>query len=507
MNAADTAPSAAMTALARIGLYARSETRFFLIALARRLKERHGSSIVLYSGNAQETAFYRRHGADVFAEIVETKSLHAAALEAPAEEAVEVERACAYEARIGQTINFLSVSNRHLGRGYALGGFNHPRSRISEETSYINLLHAYNECLAFWDREIPARGLTLLLNGPREAAVMARLHGVPYRAFAGSRYRNHHNWAWNEFYENPEFDEAYRAGEGADEPALDQPYHSHLVNRARYLRDTSLLRLASRGAREIARYAWWRMRGYEKAHGYFLSQNLGMMYRIWADTKRLGRIATTKLDDLAGKRFVYYPLHQEPEMALQGLSPEYFYQLSLIAAVARDLPAGVRLVVKETFGAIGRRPRDFYRQIAEFKNVVLLEPLELGLECARHAAAVVTICGTGGLEAAVLGKPVVAFGAHNSYNLLPQVRVVSSESQIAAHLHWALDPRFDTAAAREAGKRFLRAVVARSFDMGGYDFIDVVKFDQEAVEGACQALLRSLSAQTGIAPRLAVAAQ
>lgn len=495
----------ALGSLARVGLYARSETRLFHVALARALKARFGSAIVLYSGNAQETAFYRRHGDGAFDEIVEAKVLHAASMETPAEERLEIERARTHEARLGQTINFLSVSNRHLGRGYALGGFHHPRSRISEETSYAQLLHAYNACLDFWNREIPTRRLSLLLNGPREAAVMARQHGVPYRVFAGSRFGNYHNWAWNEFYENPEFARAYRNREGAG-ATLEKPYHSHLVNRSRYMRDASMLRLCGRGAREIAKFAWWRLRGYEKGRGYYLGDNLKMMARIRSDARRLSRIATTRLADLKGVPFVYYPLHQEPEMALQGLSPEYFYQLPLIAAVARDLPAGVRLAVKETFGAIGRRPRDFYGQIAEFKNVMLLETMELGLECARRAEAVVTICGTAGLEAAVLGRPVIAFGVHNNYNNLPQVRVVQAERDLAGHLRWALDPRFDREAARADGQRFLNAVVARSFDMRGYDFIDVARFEEGAVNDAADALVRGL-AEDDAARGAAAAAQ
>ena len=67
------------------------------------------------------------------------------------------------------------------------------------------------------------------------------------------------------------------------------------------------------------------------------------------------------------------------------MSPEYFYQLSCIAALSRDLPAGAILVVKETLAATGRRPRDFYAQIKEFKNVVMLDIRELGLEVVRAA--------------------------------------------------------------------------------------------------------------------------
>ena len=173
----------------------------------------------------------------------------------------------------------------------------------------------------------------------------------------------------------------------------------------------------------------------KKAKGYYLGENLRYFARMYRDWRRLGRLATTRLADLDKTPFVFYPLHLEPEMALQGLSPEYFYQLSLIAAVSRDLPAGVLLAVKEAFGAVGRRPADFYGQIAEFKNVVMLHPLELGVDCVRRAAAVVTICGTAGFEAAVMGRPVVAFGRHNVYNFLPHVTPVTDEARLQGASH------------------------------------------------------------------------
>lgn len=480
------------SAFARIGLYARSETRFFHIALARLLKQRFGSKIVLYSGDTQKSEFYAQHGDEIFSDIVNVKTPHACAVEQALDMTVEIDRARKLESRFGKTFNYLSISNRHLGRGYALGGFYHPRSRYSEETGYINLLHAYNEVMEFWDREMSQRNLTLLMNGPYESAVVSRVHGIPYRVFAGSRYLNFHNWAWNEFYENPEFEAAYNAGEGGGLQELERPYHAHLVNRAQYMKQRSLLQFCKRAADQIARYFWWKLRGYAKARGYYLSQRVAIIYRIWSETRHLSKLATTTLKDLQGNRFVYFPLHQEPESALQELSPEYFYQLSAIAAIARDLPAGVRLAVKETFGAIGRRPRDFYRQIAEFKNVVLLETLELGLDCVRQADAVVTICGTAGFEGAVLGKSVIAFGHHNNYNFLPHIHFIEKESDLRSALALVLGQSGSSQFLLD-GQRFLRATVVRSFDMRGYHPSAATKFDPQSVEEACQALERGLT--------------
>jgi hypothetical protein len=206
-------------------------------------------------------------------------------------------------------------------------------------------------------------------------------------------------------------------------------------------------------------------------------------------------LARTTLADLSGRRFVFYPLHLEPEAALQGLSPEYLFQLGLVTAVARDLPAGTLLAVKEHVTALGRRPADFYRQIAEFKNVVLLDPLEHGVACAKAAAATVTICGSAGFEAAVMGRPVVAFGRHNIYRHLPHVRSITDEASLGQALREALSGALPSEQSRRDGARFLQAVIERSFDMRNYSYQVLDRFEPEAVRDACSCLARSLAEQ------------
>ncbi|MCB1005374.1 MAG: MCE family protein [Acidimicrobiales bacterium] len=217
--------------------------------------------------------------------------------------------------------------------------------------------------------------------------------------------------------------------------------------------------------------------------------------------------AAGRLADLAGKRFLYYPLHYEPERALQGISPEYFYQLYCIAALSRDLPAGVLLAVKDQFYGVAARPDNFYAQIKQLKNVFMLDPLERGLEVVKAADAVATICGTSGFEAAALGRPVVAFGRHNTYGFLPHVWTIEDEARLPEVLATVLDESFDGARARADGQRFLNAVMACSFDMQGYTHVKLDSFGPQSVPDSIDALERSMSPdrRAGEAP-LAVAA-
>lgn len=481
--------------LKNIAMGARSEMRFLMVSMARALKEKHGSAIHLYCASAQEESYYKTKFGDVFASVQVSESAYARAFDGNLEEAEVLGRARRFEAMLGETINRLILPDRHFGRGYSLGGYFHPRSVMSEETSYLQVVNGYCREIAFWEKEFKDKAITLVLNCPLTAYFVAKAKDIPYRALAGSRYKNLHYWAWNPLYENPLFARTYERGDVSEELQLLEPYHSHLSARKTYSNAFTLRRVLRQTAYIALQRVYWKIRGYEKAKkGYYFTQSVQLVYRKWREYRRLMGLPLLKLDDLKGKKFAYFPMHIEPETALHGISPEYFYQQSLIAAVSRDLPADTILAVKEPYGMIGRRPDHFYRQILDLKNVVLLDPWEQGIKCAQSADVVVTICGTAGLEAVAGGKPVISFGHHNMYNILPCVRVVSDESRLKGYLAEALSGAVPSATIRAEASRLLSAIVQCSFDLGEYDYIKLENFSEDCVRQAADALAESVSA-------------
>lgn len=475
-------------------IQAHSEFRGLLFALAERFAEKHASEIVLYCANDQEKMYWVRKAGEI-TDVRVNASLYEAARRPVGDEVSLMERARSYEAEFGITINGLSVTDRHLGRGYALGGFKHPRSQISESTSYAQMVAAFVNELEFWTQEFDTFMPTLVIGYNKIQAIIARRRGIPFRLLTGARYKNYYQWFQNEFFENSLVEERYReirepATDGAETIAA--PYKAHMDTRTHFHRTVKLDYLLKESLIIILRHIYWNIRRYEKARGYLLSDRLAYPWRRREDTKLLSGKISKPLSALEGQKFVYYPLHTEPEVALQGLSPEYFYQLSCIAAVSRDLPAGTVLAVKETFQATGRRPTDFYRQIAEFKNVVMLDMLELGPDVIEACKAVATITGTAGLEGAVMGKPVITFGQHNIYNFLEHVSVVTAESQLRGFLETALSEQFDRAKALSDGQRFLQALVSCSFDLQGYNILEPENVTVDQGDIAYRALLSSL---------------
>lgn len=110
------------------------------------------------------------------------------------------------------------------------------------------------------------------------------------------------------------------------------------------------------------------------------------------------------------ENFLYFPLHVSPEATTMVVAPDKTDQFAVIEAVAKALPPGYSLVVKEHMPMMGKRPRSFYRKISRLPGVCLVGPWRNPFELIKESKAVVTITGTAGQEALFLGKPVIALG-------------------------------------------------------------------------------------------------
>lgn len=115
--------------------------------------------------------------------------------------------------------------------------------------------------------------------------------------------------------------------------------------------------------------------------------------------------------------YFYFPLHYQPEATTSPYGGLFADQLSAIQAVASSLPDGVILVVKEhpsqfmrRMHGHGGRYRGYWKEIKEFKNVVIVDVKESSEELIKNCIGVVTVTGTAGWEALVNGKPCILFG-------------------------------------------------------------------------------------------------
>ncbi len=461
--------------------------------LAREVKRRVPALFHLYSPSEVSAEQQRRRFGDVYDSFNVIDRGEQIPRDPENAEAI-LARAHAYEERYGIPLGWFRVTDRHAGLGFAPGGFYHPRSRLSEKATDLGVIANYVRILDFWEHEIKKKGIEVVINGFYFESYPARANGAQVRTALSARNENYYYWADSclgtieglakVFARTPppERDEIIAL---EDAPVLNRKTLDVIATEAR------LGSFLHRLWRVALKHAYNRYKNPEKQQYYFTS-DVAYVYRSWRTLRRLYGKRLAQLDDLKKHPYVLYALQVEPESNLQGSSPEYFYQLAAITSLARDLPAGIKLAVKEHLPAAGRRPRDFYAQIALLKNVVLVDLRERGLDLVRHARAVATISGTVGQEAAVLGKPVLSFGRHNLYNILDHVRVIDHEEALAPALRWALSDEFDTAKAKADGQRYLRALRTISFDMADFGFHNPKGYTEESVRQASIKLLESL---------------
>lgn len=116
-------------------------------------------------------------------------------------------------------------------------------------------------------------------------------------------------------------------------------------------------------------------------------------------------------EKLYGGDYFFYPLHMQPEIATLMFGPFYDNQLYVIESIARSLPVGYKVVVKEHPLMLGRRYRGYYKEISKFRNVQLVSPLISSHEVMEGSKGMITVAGTVGMEAILYGKPVVMLGS------------------------------------------------------------------------------------------------
>ena len=113
----------------------------------------------------------------------------------------------------------------------------------------------------------------------------------------------------------------------------------------------------------------------------------------------------------ATNSYYFYPLHLEPEAVVNYLADGiYRNQIKLIENIAGQLPVGTYLYVKDHPHDIGYRRVTDYLRLKAVPNVMLIHARESSKSIIQNSIGVITLNGTAGFEAMLLGKKVFTFG-------------------------------------------------------------------------------------------------
>ncbi len=134
-------------------------------------------------------------------------------------------------------------------------------------------------------------------------------------------------------------------------------------------------------------------------------------FRYRAYYKRLDESIDGRLEDLPRQKFLYFPLHLQPELTTSTLGHEYFDQLLALERLSQLIPSDMKIYVKENpKQTYYNRGPLFFKRLKRIKNVVMVHPDTSTHELINQSSGVATISGTAGWEGLLRGKKVIAFG-------------------------------------------------------------------------------------------------
>jgi len=217
---------------------------------------------------------------------------------------------------------------------------------------------------------------------------------------------------------------------------------------------------------------------------------------VWADTMRILRHvaaeATMFERQVVEGPTAFYGLHTQPEFTTDVRAPFFTNQVALAEDIARSLPVGYRLVVKEHPGMKGERPLAYYRPLKRLYNVRLLSPAVDSHELILRSDAVFAITGTTAWEGILYEKPVIAFGplGYRFFELLYECRNVTD-------LPWLIREAMRNF--RPDRRRLLKLVwsLLESAHRGewGDSLADARILDRSNINGIAHAIVAELSSQ------------
>ncbi len=177
-----------------------------------------------------------------------------------------------------------------------------------------------------------------------------------------------------------------------------------------------------------ARLRWQLAKAILAVHFNRLTRHFGkedkVIYRQRTVCTLQDRLDFLKLDKYAGdsfdrdRKYVYFPLHFQPELTSDVLGDIYGDQLLAIEELRRFLPDDIHIYIKENpLQSIYCREPSFFRRLEAIPGTTYLSANVSTFQLIENAWLVATLVGTAGWEAVQMGKPVITFG-HAWYRCL-----------------------------------------------------------------------------------------
>ncbi len=467
--------------LKNVYIFAFSNFNWAWLPLAKKIREEHQSKIHFICINQVECDTWKAQDK----ENIVSRYINAGALVdeyGKNNEAFEIamKRAQSYEEKYNTLLSDALQADRHLGRGYASGGPGYARSKLSAKAKYLDSINFFNKHINYWEKQFELEPPNLLIGiasglPGKTCNVVARKLGAQTRGLIASKYKNNFIWTTNEFYHCPQIIDAFKKNEATysnwateEEVTKIKRLTWSAKNYKVWMKKGQRITLIKDCLKCFRRFFYKKLKQQKVMGDYYLLEQFREIYQEHKAIRYMNRQTYIDISEAEKNPFVFYPLSVEPESALHFNSPEFNEQLSIIEMVAKNLPAGVRLIVKDHIGGMSKRPKDFFETLRTIPAVHIASPTSLATDFIRKAKAVIVITSTAGTEASYMGVPVLSYSIHNAFNILPYVHLIRDIFNLRPLLRdlcLRQESVEDVNKRKVLGLRYLAAIKQASFDM------------------------------------------
>jgi len=144
------------------------------------------------------------------------------------------------------------------------------------------------------------------------------------------------------------------------------------------------------------------------------------------------------LENLRGIKYIYYPLHKQPELMINSQAILWHDQRHTISYISSILPSGYKLFVREHRLNWGRRYTKYLKCISSLPGVKLVNPFDSQFKYIQNADLIITDNGTTGWEGLLHNKTVITLD-RTFYETTELPINVSRASELNKHIIVALN--------------------------------------------------------------------
>jgi len=139
------------------------------------------------------------------------------------------------------------------------------------------------------------------------------------------------------------------------------------------------------------------------------------------------------------EKYILFTLHMEPERSLLLAAPLFTNQLEIIRIIAKSIPVGYKLLVKEHYSQSIRdwRELSFYKIISKIPNVILIHPSTSIEKLIQKSSLVISIGGSVSFEACFYEKPSIIF-ADLGYKIINSITKINNIEDLSKQISESL---------------------------------------------------------------------